>query len=64
MTVSQGRELNDLEIYSIEQEIAYIFIYFVYLCDELGLDILEATTKKLKINEKRFPPENLGMIKK
>jgi NTP pyrophosphatase (non-canonical NTP hydrolase) len=64
MTVPQARELNDSEIHRIEQEIADIFIYLVYLCDELGLDVLEATTKKLKINENRFPPENFGMIKK
>jgi len=62
MTVPQARALNDSEMHSIEQEIADI--YLVCLSDELGLIVLEATTKKLKINEKRYPPENFGMIKK
>lgn len=53
-TVSESKELNESEIQSIKQEIADIFIYLIYLCDELSLDLLEETTKKLKINEERF----------
>ena len=56
-TVAESRRLDDAEIQSIGQEIADIFIYLIYLCEELDLDLIEETTKKLTINEKRFPTE-------
>ena len=56
-TVADSRRLDDAEVQSIGQEIADIFIYLIYLSEELDLDLIEETTKKLKINEKRFPAE-------
>jgi NTP pyrophosphatase (non-canonical NTP hydrolase) len=56
-TLAESRRLDDAEAQSIGQEIADIFIYLIYLCEELDLDLIEETTKKLKINEKRFPSE-------
>jgi dCTP diphosphatase len=56
-TAADSRRLDDAEVQSIGQEIADIFIYLIYLSEELDLDLIEETTKKLKINEKRFPAE-------
>lgn len=54
-TVSESRQLNDSEIQAIGQESADIFIYLIYLCEELDIDLMEEATKKLKLNENRFP---------
>ena len=54
-TVAESRQLNGAEIQAIGQEISDIFIYLIYLCEELDLDLMEEATKKLKLNEKRFP---------
>ena len=54
-TVAEVRRLDDAEMRSVGQEIADVFIYLIYLCEELDLDLMEETAKKLKINEKRFP---------
>ncbi|HUM82046.1 MAG TPA: nucleotide pyrophosphohydrolase [Methanothrix sp.] len=54
-TVAESRRLNDSEIQAIGQEAADIFIYLIYLCEELDIDLMEEATKKLKLNENRFP---------
>ena len=54
-TVAESRRLNDSEIQAIGQEAADIFIYLIYLCKELDIDLMEEATKKLKLNENRFP---------
>ena len=56
-TVAEVRRLDDAEMRSVGQEIADVFIYLIYLCEELDLDLMEETAKKLKTNEKRFPAE-------
>lgn len=56
-TVAESRQLNGAEIQAIGQEISDIFIYLIYLCEELDLDLMEEATKKLKLNENRFPIE-------
>ena len=54
-TVAESWQLNDLEIQAIGQEAADIFIYLIYLCEELDIDLMGEATKKLKLNEDRFP---------
>ena len=53
-TVAESRQLNDSELQAIGQEAADVFIYLTYLCEELGIDLMEEATKKLKLNEIRF----------
>ncbi len=54
-TAAESRRLNYSEIQAIGQEAADIFIYITYLCEELDIDLMEEATKKLKLNENRFP---------
>ena len=54
-TVAESRQLNDSETQAIGQEIADIFIYLIYLCEELDIDLIEEATKEPKLNEDRFP---------
>jgi NTP pyrophosphatase (non-canonical NTP hydrolase) len=61
MTTAESKSLDSKKRESIGQEVADIFIYLTYLCDRLNIDLLEETTKKLKINEKRFP-DQVGLL--
>ncbi|MFH0832721.1 MAG: nucleotide pyrophosphohydrolase [Candidatus Aenigmatarchaeota archaeon] len=39
----------------IGEELADIFIYLLELSDEMGIDLIEASEKKLKKNEIKYP---------
>jgi len=67
-TAAESRNLNQSEIENIGQEVADIFIYLIYLCEELNISMHDEAAKKLKLNEKRFPvevekPSEIGMEK-
>lgn len=40
-----------------EKEIADIFIYLLLISNDLGIDLLEVTRKKMEENKKRYPVE-------
>ena len=42
---------------SVGSEIADVFIYLLRLADITGIDLAEELTKKLAINEERYPPD-------
>ncbi|MFZ3065520.1 MAG: nucleotide pyrophosphohydrolase [Nitrospirota bacterium] len=49
----------------ITEEIADIVIYLTYLCNDLGIDINKAVSRKLKINQKKYPSAKVrGSAKK
>lgn len=49
----------------IIEEIADIAIYLTYLCNDLGIDINKAVSRKLKINQKKYPSAKVrGSAKK
>lgn len=39
----------------LSQEIAYIAIYLLYLCDDLKIDLFESINNKISINNKKYP---------
>jgi NTP pyrophosphatase (non-canonical NTP hydrolase) len=41
----------------VEGEIADVLLYLARLADVAGIDLLEAATTKLEINETRYPPD-------
>ena len=41
---------------SIESELADVLQYLIRLADVLDVDLAEAVRKKMRLNEKRFPP--------
>ncbi len=46
-------------------ELADTLIYLVRLADQLGVDLLEATERKLVVNETRYPADRVrGSSKK
>jgi len=50
-----GSENADIE--NIKEEIADIFGYLLLLCQELDIDLIEVTNKKIKKNDEKYPVE-------
>ena len=48
-----GSENADIE--NIKEEVADVFGYLLLLCQELDIDILEATNNKIKLNNEKYP---------
>ena len=64
-TTEQSRNLSAEELKSVKQELADIFIYITYLCDEFGIDILKEIKEKIDINERKYPVDKAkGSAKK
>jgi NTP pyrophosphatase (non-canonical NTP hydrolase) len=41
----------------VEEEIADIFIYLLFFCDAVGIDIVKAAERKMDKNERKYPPD-------
>jgi NTP pyrophosphatase (non-canonical NTP hydrolase) len=54
-TTDGSRELTEVEITRIRDELADIFIFLVYLSEELGINLLEVVAQKIKKNENKYP---------
>ena len=52
---SEAAPLTNEDRQALESEVADILSYLILLCDETGIDLIEATHKKIDKNEKRFP---------
>lgn len=49
----------------VRKELADVLIYLVRLADKLEIDLMEATSKKIEENAKKYPPEKVrGSAKK
>jgi NTP pyrophosphatase (non-canonical NTP hydrolase) len=65
LTEPQSRELDAAKQAEVAQELADAFIYLVRLADQLQIDLLEAASRKLAINEAKYPAERVrGSAKK
>ena len=54
-TTEQSRKLSPEELKNVKEEMADIFIFLTYLCDEYKIDLLDEVTKKMDINEAKYP---------
>ena len=54
-TTEQSRKLSPEELKNVKEEMADIFIFLTYLCDEYKIDLLGEVTKKIDINEAKYP---------
>lgn len=54
-TTEQSRNLSAEELKNVKQELADIFIFLTYLCDEYKIDLLGEVKKKIEINEAKYP---------
>ena len=55
LTEPQSARLDPATFQAVEQEIADVFIYLVRLSDLLGIDLLDAAARKIALNEKKYP---------
>jgi NTP pyrophosphatase (non-canonical NTP hydrolase) len=39
----------------ISEEVADLLIYIFYLCNDLGIDFIDAIDKKIEVNSKKYP---------
>jgi NTP pyrophosphatase (non-canonical NTP hydrolase) len=48
-------EIRKIDKGAIENEIADIFIFLTYICDEFDIDLSNALENKIKLNNKKYP---------
>ena len=53
----ESRRLTGQELQRIKEEIGDIFAFLFYLCHELNIDLFEATSQKIDLNQKKYPVE-------
>lgn len=58
-------ELSPEKRAQIEEELADVLLYLVRLADKVGVDLLEAARRKLEVNARKYPAEQVrGSSKK
>src|SRR3989337_974762 len=56
-TTEQSRNLSAEELKNVKEELADIFIFLTYLCEEYKIDLLKEVEKKIAKNEAKYPVE-------
>ena len=65
MTERESCDLSPQRHVAVAFEMADIFIFLLRLSDQLDIDLMEMTKRKMEINEKRYPVEKVkGSSKK
>ena len=65
MTEKESSELSPQRHAAVAFEMADIFIFLLRLADQLDVDLLEITKRKMELNNKRYPVEKVkGSSKK
>ena len=59
LTQQQSRSLPPQRLRAVEEEIADVLLYLVRLADLLGVDLIEAAERKIALNEKKYPAEEV-----
>ena len=54
-TTDQSRNLSAEEHKNVKEELADIFIFLTYLCEEYKIDVLAEVEKKITKNELKYP---------
>jgi NTP pyrophosphatase (non-canonical NTP hydrolase) len=54
-TTEQSRKLTAEELKNVKEELADIFIFLTYLCEEFKIDLLKEVKKKIDINAAKYP---------
>ena len=59
LTQEQSKKLPEKTLREVEQEMADVFIYLVRLADLLGIDLLDAAVRKIALNERKYPADEV-----
>lgn len=63
--IEESSKLDEKKIDKVKEEISDIFIFTLYLCDVLKIDLFDETEKKIKINTEKYPVDkSKGTAKK
>ena len=57
MTTDESKKVDNVKLEKIEEEISDIFIYIIYLCNTLNIDLLHEVENKIAINRIKYPVE-------
>jgi len=52
---SERMNLSELDMQKIKEEIGDVFIYYLMICERLGIDFIQAAKEKIKKNEIKYP---------
>lgn len=55
LTEAQSRKLSAKKREQIALELADVLLYLLRLADQLDIDLLDAASRKIKINAKKYP---------
>ena len=65
MTEQESETLSPQRQAAVAFELADIFIFLIRLSDQLNIDLMEVTKRKMEINNKKYPVEKVkGSSKK
>jgi dCTP diphosphatase len=56
LTAAESQALDAGQRDEVALELADVLLYLVMLADRLGVDLGEAASRKIGLNERRFPP--------
>lgn len=59
LSQEQSSQLPRETVKKVEMELGDILIYLIRIADKLGIDLIDAANKKIKINEERYPAEKV-----
>ena len=54
-TTEQSHNLTNEELANVKNEIAVIFIFLTFLCEEYDINLLHEVERKLLLNEEKYP---------
>jgi len=64
-STDDSKSLPSDQLKRVENEVADIFIFMIYLCNHFGINLLEVVQNKIKINKIKYPLEkSKGSCKK
>jgi dCTP diphosphatase len=65
LTGSESKALKKRALREVEAEIADVFLYLIRIADKLGVDVIEAAERKMKVNRVKYPATRVrGSAKK
>lgn len=65
LTEEESRQLPPETLREVELELADVLLYLICLADRLGVDLHDAATRKIELNAKKYPADDVrGSAKK
>ena len=55
LDLDQAKGLDEKKLNKLKEEVADIFIFLLYLCDVLKIDLIKEADKKISINDEKYP---------